>query len=547
LSNLVQKLQALKKGRSVLIVDDDLEVANSLGRILEMFFDECVLAHDGEKAFEKYKNRYEEKGPFTLLVSDLELPKRGGLSLIQEIKELNSSQDVLIISAHDESELIAKALDLGVRAYLFKPLQIEKLFENLEKILLAPCLASTAICIHNSITGWLQKDAFQKYMQKVPQNTTLLLLRLNHLANIYKLIGDEYANLYLKELSALFDSYTAESKAKIFHLDNDEFALILEEFPQNMLLSYARDLVALVRYFHVSEEGIILNSTLSIGIANQGQSLFENAGIALQKSLQNPKEAIHFYTQPQEEQDSQATLYMMRQIYNAIENNQIIPYIQPVMNAKNGAIEIFNSYVRIQSDKGLLEPESFLSLAKESHQIFMITRLMIKNSLALKEKLEPQSAVLSIHLSHEDLFDESLLPYILFWSEKFGINADSIAFETSTVSQEIFKNEEFSLLRELKKKGYKIMLNDFGIENASLVSLLELQPDYIKIDPKLIHSLANKADTRETIAKLLEIIRTIGAKSIATRLSDTSLTQVLQELGVDYIKGYDLHAPYEMK
>ena len=134
MSNEIHKLKEGAENRSVLIIDDDPELSESLSRILSVFFKECVIASDGEEAYTLYQKRVEEGSAFTLIISDLELPKMGGLRLINQIRSLTTKQPILILSAHDEAEYMAEAIRLDVDGYLIKPLSMPKLFESLEKI-----------------------------------------------------------------------------------------------------------------------------------------------------------------------------------------------------------------------------------------------------------------------------------------------------------------------------------------------------------------------------------------------------------------------------
>jgi len=78
LANSIQRLKEGAETRSVLIIDDDPEIAESLSRILRVFFREYVIASDGEEALALFYERFKASNPFTLVVTDLELPKLGG-------------------------------------------------------------------------------------------------------------------------------------------------------------------------------------------------------------------------------------------------------------------------------------------------------------------------------------------------------------------------------------------------------------------------------------------------------------------------------------
>ena len=548
--NLMQKLQIGSEKRSVLIIEDDAELAASLSRILKMFFKEFIIAKDGEEALEIYKKHIDNSNLFTLIVTDLELPKKGGLSLIKEIRSLVKSQAILIISAHDEAQFMAEAISLDVQGYLLKPLFMPKLFENIEKILLR-----TSIDIHEEetvdiITGCQTYKNLKSFLHtNKNENTILLRIKINYLSNIYNLIGEEYADEYVKELSSLLKSLQIDPLNIFYRVAQDELVLVLLNKELKYANRLAKDMVSIVRYFHTSENGIIINSTLSIGIAHGSKNLLKYSQLALNESKNHDTNCVVAYTQSDYEKDLNITngRKVMKMIYTAIETGSILPYLQPIINVKTQKTKIFNSYMRIIEDAKIYEPNTFLSIAQNAHQMSMITRSMIKNTLTLTTKIDLNDAILTVHLSSEDFYDKTLISYIEFWMNKYQIKPSNIGFEILSTNPYFSSNEEYSLVEELKKKGYKIILNRFGLDKCNLAYILKLRPDYIKIHTDLTDKVEEEPHVLNTIQQLIDIIHFIGLKAIATHISTKKQLNMLKTTNIDYVQGYEVCAPYEVK
>ena len=546
--NLIQKLQIGSESRSVLIVDDDLEISESLSRILKMFFKECVIAKDGVEALEIFKDHLEKSKYFTLVVTDLELPKKGGLAVIKEIRTFLKSQPVLIVSAHDEAEFLSEAISLEVQGYLLKPVSMPKLFENLEKILLKSDTESKENQDIDPLTNLKTLPALETFLEsRTDESTILLRIKVNHLANIYNLIGEEYADEYVRELIALLQNLQLDEDALFYRISIDEFCLVLTNKDLKYANSLAKDMVLLAKYFHISENGIIINSTLSIGIAQGVKNLLKYSRLALERRENPHKSAVISYTQNDYEKNLSVTngREVMKMIYKAIEDNDIVPYIQPIMDIKTNKIEMFNSYVRILKDDKIYGPETFLSIAENAHQISMITRSMIKNSFALKHHIKPSDAVLTVHLASEDFCDESLLLYITFLTNRYKINPSEIGFEIIYTTLSMISEKEFFLIKELKELGYKIILNRFGLD-GNLSYILELKPDYIKIHSDLIEQLDERPEKIKIVSKIVDIIHFIGAKAIATHISTEKRLELINSIDIDYVQGYKVCSPYEV-
>lgn len=549
MSNIIQRLQIGSAGRSVLIIDDDPELAQSLKRIVQMFFKECVVASDGDEGLEFYRNKLQANETYTLVITDLELPKKGGLGVIKEIRALSKEQPILILSAHDDADFMAEAISLEVQGYLLKPLSMPKFFQHLEKILLDPSSTLAKKITTDPVTRWKLLPELEEYL-KTPLSAPIALLRIrvNYLSNIYNLVGEEYADEYVSELGALLESLQVNSGGTFYRSRSDEFCLVLKNHSLQYAQALANDMVSIARYFHTSEKGIILNSTLSIGIAYGMENLLANSRSALENIVHHDTNGVTVFVQSNEER-TRTRMHgqeILKMIFQALEDENIVPYVQPIVNAQNGTIELFNSFVRIRQEEKIYGPETFLNVAINTHQMTMITRSMIRNTFSLNTKLSPEQAILTVCLSDEDLNDEALLAYIQFWVERYRLEPSRVAFEFVGREKENSSKIPFSLIKGLKANGYKIILNRFGSGEFNLAYLFDLKPDYIKIHSDLIMQLDHEPNALSVIQKLVDIIHLVGAKSIATHLSTPSDVELMKSINIDYVQGYAVSKPYEV-
>jgi EAL domain-containing protein (putative c-di-GMP-specific phosphodiesterase class I)/ActR/RegA family two-component response regulator len=549
LPNIIQRLQIDSSTRSVLIIDDDPELAQSLKRIVQIFFKECVIATDGNEGLKLYHEKLTSHEPFTLVITDLELPKKGGLGVIKDIRSLSKSQPILILSAHDDADFMAEAISLEVQGYLLKPLSMPKFFLHLERILLDPSSNLVKIVHRDPVTQWKLLPELEEFLKSpFSEPIALLRIRVNYLANIYNLVGDEYTDEYVRELGALLESLQINSDGVFYRCSSDEFCLVLKNQNLQYAKALANDMVSIARYFHTSEKGIILNSTLSIGIAFGTENLLTNSRLAVENFIHSDSASVMVFIQSDEERD-QIQIHgreVLKMIFHALENENIVPYVQPIVSASSGKIEIFNSFVRIRQEEKIYGPEIFLNVAINTHQMTMITRSMIRNTLSLSTTIQPNNAILTICLADEDLKDEALLAYIQFWTERYQIDPSKIAFEFVGREKGDISNSPFPLIQKLKSHGYKIILNRFGLGEFNLAYLFELKPDYFKIHPDLIMQLHTEPKTILIVQKLVDIIHFIGAKAIATHLSTAREVEMLKSINIDYLQGYAVAMPYEV-
>ncbi|HOT61646.1 MAG TPA: response regulator [Treponemataceae bacterium] len=117
----------------VLVVDDSMFVAKQIGQILTSEGYEVVAtAVDGLDGLEKYK----ELCPNVDLVTmDITMPKMDGIAALEQIMAFDKNAKIVMISALGKEELVKKALLLGAKNYIVKPLDRKKVLERISSVL----------------------------------------------------------------------------------------------------------------------------------------------------------------------------------------------------------------------------------------------------------------------------------------------------------------------------------------------------------------------------------------------------------------------------
>ena len=121
----LEKILALTKNLSVLIVEDELALRESFQFLLQNLFAEVETAEDGQEALNKMDER-----DYDIVLTDLSMPRMSGLRLVDTIRTKSQSQIVVAISAHDDEEFSDALAPYNVKL-LTKPLEMDELFETL--------------------------------------------------------------------------------------------------------------------------------------------------------------------------------------------------------------------------------------------------------------------------------------------------------------------------------------------------------------------------------------------------------------------------------
>src|SRR5664279_3075990 len=101
----------------LLIVDDDPSTLASLSRAFRLAGHEATVCDNAARALELAKSR-----PFDLILSDVVMPNRDGLALLEDLKNAGVAAPVVMMSGQAHIEMAVKATRLGALDFLEKPL-----------------------------------------------------------------------------------------------------------------------------------------------------------------------------------------------------------------------------------------------------------------------------------------------------------------------------------------------------------------------------------------------------------------------------------------
>jgi len=191
----LKKLQALTQSLKVLYVEDDTSVQIVVEDYLLKLFSSVITANDGEEGLQKY-----EEGVFDIVITDLSMPRMGGLEMISKIRDIDAAQAVLITTAYTDTKHMSEAIKLSIDGYIIKPFEYEQLNSELYKI-------------SQKIQKFKENEEYKTNLQKLVASKTL---ELRSLIESQK-ENYEHTLLSLVNMIEQRDSYTAGHSQRVSH------------------------------------------------------------------------------------------------------------------------------------------------------------------------------------------------------------------------------------------------------------------------------------------------------------------------------------------
>jgi CheY-like chemotaxis protein len=126
----IKELNTITSNLNILYVEDDRTLRIQNKEFLEELFHIVKTASDGEEALKLY-----EQINFDIVITDLNIPKINGLSMIKMMQEKKKEQIFLITTVYKEEELKDELKELNIKYFLTKPILTKNLLSEIEKIL----------------------------------------------------------------------------------------------------------------------------------------------------------------------------------------------------------------------------------------------------------------------------------------------------------------------------------------------------------------------------------------------------------------------------
>jgi DNA-binding response OmpR family regulator len=120
---------------SLLYVEDDTILREKTEGIFKNLFKEVLSAKDGIEGLELYNEYFKEHKKYVdIIVTDIQMPRLDGICLSKEILNINHTQKIIIISAYSDKEYLLDLINLGVDAFMQKPISSTNMLETFLKV-----------------------------------------------------------------------------------------------------------------------------------------------------------------------------------------------------------------------------------------------------------------------------------------------------------------------------------------------------------------------------------------------------------------------------
>jgi EAL domain-containing protein (putative c-di-GMP-specific phosphodiesterase class I) len=237
-------------------------------------------------------------------------------------------------------------------------------------------------------------------------------------------------------------------------------------------------------------------------------------------------------------------------IRSALGRKQLELFYQPVMRLADLQVVGMEALLRWNHPQyGLVSPKDFIPLAEETGVIKSLGRWIAEEAcerISGWQGLYGDSLTMSINLSALQFRQKDTLGEILEATARAGLKPGSLQLE---ITETVLLSEDAQTaknLADLRARGFKIALDDFGVGYSALSYLKKFEIDTLKLDQSFLSDL-NEPRTLALVSGIVQLGHALGMKIVAEGIEDEERLEFVRRIGCDEGQGYLLSRPLDEK
>ena len=378
----------------------------------------------------------------------------------------------------------------------------------------------------------------------------LLVLDLDGFKTVNDSLGHQIGDELLRVVGGRLSEQVRPGDA-VARLGADQFVVLAHGCDSSEAAALAFRLqTAFTRPFAVGEISVPLSASIGVAVARpevrDAHHLLSDADAAMFAAKSSGRDRVHLFSPALREAARWRLEVATRLRGDAID--QLVVHYQPVVRLDTGRVEGVEALVRWQHpERGLLSPDTFLSVAEETGQIIPITRWLLRETTRRAAAWAAQGLWLrmSVNVSARHFSAETLVRDVRTALQASRLPADQLILELTETSLAEDPTRAEDQLGVLRRSGVRLAIDDFGTGWSSLAQLFSLPISTLKIDRSLLAAAERAApgDTGAVLAAIVGLTRTLGIRSVAEGIETLEHLRMVREAGCDLAQGWLLGHP----
>ena len=408
---------------------------------------------------------------------------------------------------------------------------------------------------HDALTEMYTKEylfqLFRKMLDENPDTDYYVVYgNINDFKIVNDIFGNEFGDFVLKYIASIIQ-FQVQDKGICGRLVGDTFGICIpvDKFDEE---SFEKELT----HFTVSDGTVEHYILMHLGVYKvikrelEVSYMFDRARMALSTIKNDYKTYIAFYDDKMRD-DVLWEQHITTDLADALKNNQIVPFLQPIVNAEQKVVGAEALVRWLHPEDGFLAPYRFIPIFEKNGMIAEVDKHMWEAACQLlsKWKKSGKELFISINISPKDFYFMNVYEVIKEITTRYDIDPKMLRIEITETMMMNDAEKRFDIIRHFREDGFTVEMDDFGSGYSSLNMLKDMPVDLIKIDMAFLRKTKDSEMQKAMVIvhHVIRMLNELGLVSLTEGVEEEKQFSQLSSMGCSLFQGYYFSKPMPVK
>ena len=387
----------------------------------------------------------------------------------------------------------------------------------------------------------------QERLPRLEGTWAMIAVDIKHFKLFKELNGQENGDTLLIRFAEILLACSAGMDGLAGYRGQDDFAMLLP-FDKSVIDKLFTDLCRAIDSLSSSRGFFpVLGICLIDETGRNALELFNRAALTAEEIKDDLQSHIRIY-EPEAHQRHVEEFRILTDFNNALQSGEITFFLQPQVDVACGTVVGAESLARwCRADGRYIPPQVFVPVLEKYGIITNLDAYLWEEVCRWLRGLMDRGirpVPVSVNVSRIDLFAVNVPEVLKGLIKKYSLPRGILEVEI-TESAYVDDSEQFrTAVAELRKHGFKVLMDDFGSGYSSLNMLRNVNVDIIKLDAQFIHfSIGDELKGISILESVINMTKTLSTPLIVEGVESKELIDYLAELNIRYMQGFYFYRP----
>ena len=412
----------------------------------------------------------------------------------------------------------------------------------------------------DNVSGLLGERELRSYISSHVKDSSseyLIHIGIDGFNAINGTLGVNYGNYVLKSVADCINSCLSDNQ-KLYHIVADEYMIIdLESHTKDDVMLLQKKICKKIEEFIISEKYKVV-FTISTGIiyAKMLLKYYDEyrkiAVFSLKQAKSMGGNGVYFFEKGDYElflRKEKIKSELRNAVANGFEGFDV--YYQPIMDCDSGHVIGAEALMRFSmyqdKKKEPVSPVEFIPLLEETGLILPAGRYVLDKAVSMCHEMRqyiPEFKI-NVNISYIQMVKSDIWKDILSSIKQYDLPPECLCAELTESGYTDMTPYFYKLRKKFEEKNIQFVLDDFGTGYSNLHCIVNMKPNYVKLDNNFTAKAMSNARDFELLKKIVEMVHSVDIRICIEGIEKEEWYQKLKEIHVDYLQGYLFGKPCE--